>query len=398
MWDRSIVRYRNDAAIISFADSATSPFVYSQSFMPGVHFYTFLAAKDSQAGDNPDNSGADYSGKETSTTVKKTRRLRIRVPDTIVYGETGRAVWLHTDIDGFVQRKTTFTDKDVFDKLSASVGDNDPVCVCKEPIVSTSKQPIKVESDGHALTYQGNISRIMSPNELKTLLSNVAANRKSYAIQKFVRCNASKAFVVRAVYESNKPAYAWMINNIVPYPERTSSINLIPAATPITTNAQGTTPRDSIQSPSTETVSSPRSVAGSSIAVTSTNSFPPASGDTIPLVNRYCTSVPVDKSCTFVKLTERGCSTVSELNHRVSESILTSRFHPLTCTCTLIDRKVYRASPSSPIAKLGRRFCQGHRRPLVVTAGESFSCPKQTSPRTCVLLTAQHSPCLSGLS
>lgn len=344
MWDRSIVRYRNDVAIISFADSAANPFVYSQSFMPGVHFYTFLATKDtsssgsSQSGDNPDNSVTDYSRKEASTIARKTRRLRIRVPDTIVYGETGRAVWLHTDKDGFVQRKTTFTDKDVLDKLSASAGDNDPVCVCKEPIVSTSKHAMKQESDAHALTYQGNISRIMSPNELKTLLSNVAANRKSYAIQKFVRCNASKAFVVRAVYEANKPAYAWMINNIVPYPEKTSSINLVIPATTTTANAQETTSSDPIQSPSTETISSPRSIVGPPIAVSST---PPASGDTIPLVNRYCTSAPVDKSCTFVKLNERGCATVSELNHRVSKPVLSCGIHSLNFPCTTIDCQVY---------------------------------------------------------
>ena len=42
--DRSISRYRNEASIVSFTDPSLH-LRYSPEFMPGVHFFTFLASK-----------------------------------------------------------------------------------------------------------------------------------------------------------------------------------------------------------------------------------------------------------------------------------------------------------------------------------------------------------------
>ncbi|GLD93896.1 hypothetical protein PINS_up002501 [Pythium insidiosum] len=240
----------------------SAPFEYSQSLMPGVHFYTFLASKASDAasdakrvvvpqspvpgatlsprGGGVSSFGAgvvvdpadanDVSASAHPSVAKRSHGLRMWVPDTIVYGETGRAVWLYSDDDGYVQRMTEFTDKMILDKFTSLasagnaggvVGDNEPVVVCKEPIVTNAKrsnagQEQVVEG---VFSYQGNLLRLLSLSELRTLLNNVSSTRgsRSFALQRFVRCKGSKAFIVRAVYEVRKPHYAWMVSNVIPY-------------------------------------------------------------------------------------------------------------------------------------------------------------------------------------
>lgn len=53
--ERAVVRYRQAAAAVSFTDEASS-FSYTPNFMPGVHFYTFLASKDSTTAKPPTSS------------------------------------------------------------------------------------------------------------------------------------------------------------------------------------------------------------------------------------------------------------------------------------------------------------------------------------------------------
>ncbi|POM67619.1 Hypothetical protein PHPALM_16349, partial [Phytophthora palmivora] len=120
------------------------------------------------------------------------------------------------------------------------------------------------------------------------------AMHKSFALQQFIQCNGSKAFVQRAVYEAGKPPHAWMISNIESIRD--------PIAPPSPTLG-AISPRSGLT----------RSPSSSTIVTTGTE----GSGCSIPLVNRLCTSVQTDKACTFVKLTERGCATVSELNLRI---------------------------------------------------------------------------------
>lgn len=356
--DRSVYRYRGEAAIVSFNDPA-NPFAYSSNFLPGAHFYTFLASKDapkapsqhSSAQENGATAGGaatgigagEYAGggdggtgkMSSLTSTRKKTALRMWIPDTVVYGETGRAVWLSTDKDGFVQRCTEFSDRQVLEKFSNPIAsDTDRlVVVYKEAVVSTLKHPTKQISSTPALKSLGNQLRLLSPGELKTLLSHVANSKKSFAVQQFVKCNGSKAFIVRSVHETGKPASAWMISNIVPFQETGNNNTCSSSAeqqssvvdTTTTAVAQGATvvsPRGQQQSTSAST----NSIDSSSTAVeTTTNSAAESNSSAttaaaavvVPIMNRLCTSVQVDKSCTFVKLNERGCATVSELNLRV---------------------------------------------------------------------------------
>ncbi|DBA04083.1 TPA: hypothetical protein N0F65_009430 [Lagenidium giganteum] len=351
--DRSVSRYRNEAAVVSFTDPTTA-FAYSSSVMPGIHFYTFLAAKEAKHANAPSaatnaatTTGAtnmsapppvasvpapapQQSAKEDQTMVaaetaaEKPTGLRMWVPDTIVYGETGQAVWIYTDKDGHVQRMTDFSDKNILDRFSAAFPDSEPVVVCKEPIVATDKRAKQPEG---AFTYQGNLLRILTAGELKTFLSNVLSARKAFAIQRFIKPNGSKAFVVRCVYEAGKPCHGWMINNVTPFQDPVvppPSASTTPTTGGVNANeGAGSTGNSNNAAPASS--SNPTSPTAPAAASTATTNATPAAV-AVALVNRLCTTVQLDKACTFVKLTEKGCTAVADLNVRLVK-FLEHRMH-----------------------------------------------------------------------
>ncbi|ETN10057.1 hypothetical protein PPTG_10802 [Phytophthora nicotianae INRA-310] len=308
--DRSTARYRSAAGVVSFTDPATA-FSYSASFMPGVHFYTFLAAKEAAppttargranhsnhfSGSNHVSGNENYGNHGNPRLTARKQNLKLNVPDTILYGETGRAVWIYTDKEGYVQRSTEFSDKQVLDKFveCSPRADDKHLVVYKEPMTTMAAMS---RQNGHGpavFNSQGNQLRLLNLGEVRTLLNGVMAMHKSFALQQFIKCNGSKAFIQRAVYEAGKPAHAWMISNVEPFRDPNAPSPYSPGT------AQQVSPRPGLI----------RSNSSSTIAAT-------GSEGTVPLVSRLCTSIQTDKACTFVKLTERGCATVSELNLRI---------------------------------------------------------------------------------
>lgn len=267
------------------------------------------------------------------------------VPDTVVYGETGRAIWVYSDpATGCVQRSSEFSDKQVLEKFTALTASDDGtssaerVIVFKEPIVTTAKTSGRNGDGGGgalgaALLSQGSQLRLLNLAELKTLLSSLSSTtRKSFAIQRFVKCSGAKAFVLRSVYESGKSAYAWMVSNTVPIQEPAPIAASSPESQPLeltasTAKAEAATPgrRATITAirPAAGGTTTPRAIRPmngvdvSGSAAASTLEPTAAAPTAVPLVNRLCTSVQIDRACTFVKLNERACATTSELTLRV---------------------------------------------------------------------------------
>jgi hypothetical protein len=68
-------------------------------FHPSVFFFKFLAMK------------PDYEG-------RKTTKLKIYIPDTIVMNDIDSNYWIFTDMDGFVTRTEIFSDSDILDKAA----------------------------------------------------------------------------------------------------------------------------------------------------------------------------------------------------------------------------------------------------------------------------------------
>uniref|UniRef100_K3WGE3 Uncharacterized protein n=1 Tax=Globisporangium ultimum (strain ATCC 200006 / CBS 805.95 / DAOM BR144) TaxID=431595 RepID=K3WGE3_GLOUD len=255
------------------------------------------------------------------SSMRKMPALRMWIPDTIVYGETGQAIWIYSDKDGFVQRLTDFGEKQVLEKLGNAMSETERAIVYKEPVVSTfkgSKYNHNSSPENGALASMGNQLRLLNSGEVKTLLNNGMASRKSFALQQFVKCSGSKAFIVRSVHEAGKPASAWMISNTVPIQDPAASV--LPQVGTTATNATGF---DESSPPQAAAFETPRrqSLSASSSSIETgaleQSSHTQLSQSATPLVNRLCTSIQVDKSCTFVKLNERGCASVSELNRKL---------------------------------------------------------------------------------
>ncbi|KAL7997477.1 hypothetical protein Plhal703r1_c33g0125171 [Plasmopara halstedii] len=258
--NKSSTRYRSTVAVVSFNDSATT-FSYHASLVPGIHFYTFLAAKEVALG--PVDS--DYAGHGSENEERESQRchrrpdlsaLKLNVPDTIVYGETGRGIWIFTDKNGYVQRSTEFNDKQVLEQFSQgrTVQNDKHLIVYKESIVKMSTGGSQAAH--RSVCFQGNQLRLLNLGEVKTLLDGVQTVKKSFSLQQFVKFKGLRAFVQRAVFEAGKPSYAWMIRNTEPLSD-------------------------------------------------------------FPNISRLCTNIHAEKGCTFIKLTERGCAAVSELNLRI---------------------------------------------------------------------------------
>lgn len=344
--ERSVVRYRQAAASVSFVDSSTN-FGYTPDFMPGVHFYSFLALKDNapppvtptqlkgSREPSPQTSmqrPASVAGAQSS----RSQPLRMCIPDTIIYGETGRAIWIHTDpTTGFIQRATEFSDKQVLEKFTALTegGEgSERVVVFKEPQVSSFKpndrsfRGATSEASSSILTSQGSQLRLLTLAELKTLQSSLSSStRKSFAIQRFVKCAGSKAFVLRSIYDANKPSYAWMISNVAPIDASGVSGTPAECVTNLDGYRRGSNPTTPRLLPQQQT----HSGSGADLTGTTMPSTPPTealeqtlSTTVIPLANRLCTNLQGDHGCTFVKLNERACASTSELTTRVRFALL----------------------------------------------------------------------------
>jgi hypothetical protein len=357
---RAIVRYRQAATAVSFVDEASN-FSYTPNFMPGVHFFTFLASKDTAklpvSSQNDQQVNLDESQSEKSrprsagpsrpsSALSRQSALRMWVPDTVVYGETGRAIWVYSDpVTGCVQRSTEFSDKQVLERFTSLTSSDDSsnsaerVVIFKEPIAAAARTADRSGGrDGGtpnpAMSSQGSQLRLLNLAELKTLLSSLSSTtRKSFAIQRFVRCSGAKAFMLRSVYDAGKPAYAWMISNTVSMQDSSlsdpQSLEEPAPAAKVETAPSSRSRRSSVSVARPTGTTTPRSnqptsgmdAPGPAVAATTTSTTtdtPMATPSTaVPLVNRICTSVQVDHACTFVKLNERACATTSELTLRV---------------------------------------------------------------------------------
>ncbi|KAF0686073.1 Aste57867_22038 [Aphanomyces stellatus] len=242
--------------------------VYADGFLPGVHFYKYLAsvadvgASESSKEQAPGGAPTDDDGDGDGATLDEDGiplksmgcakvQLKCWLPDTIIFGGSFPPVWLYSDKHGHVRKVViNFQDSHVMEKLGNRRFENDPVVVFKEPLLSKSGLA--------GVTTTGNNIKLYNTVELKSALSKAAGSPVTFALQKFVKPKGPKAFVVRAIYKQSRPPTGWMITNMVPFDE-----------------------------------------------------------PTVPVLQRFCTLTAVDDGCTFAKLTERACNDVMEINHRI---------------------------------------------------------------------------------
>lgn len=125
-------------------------------------------------------------------------RLRMWVPDTVVYNDGDAPFWIYSGVDGLVYRTENFIDKHVVNKLGNSGSPDELVAILKYPEFG----------DGHAV---GNHFQLLNTRELHSNLQRITGMGGTCAIQKFVKCKGPNPFVVRAIWKSEKATSVWVL-------------------------------------------------------------------------------------------------------------------------------------------------------------------------------------------
>ncbi|ETW05912.1 hypothetical protein H310_03554 [Aphanomyces invadans] len=232
-------------------------YTYTESFLPGVYFYKYLASvadvggeqdKDALPTERPDDTTCHIPLRSVG---HPKLQLKCWLPDTIVFGANFPPVWLYSDQNGYIRKVINFQDAHVMEKLGNRRFENDPVVVFKEP------QVVKM-STGVTTTAGGNHIKLYNTLELKSALTKAIGSPVTFALQKYVKPKGPKAFVVRAVYKAGRPAFGWTITNKVPF-----------------------------------------------------------DAPNLPCLNRFCTLTALNESCSFAKLTERAVADLMEVHVRM---------------------------------------------------------------------------------
>lgn len=128
-------------------------------------------------------------------------KLKLWVPDTIVYNDTNRPYWIYSNLNGEVCRLEQFEMKHVFDKLKKV---KDDTCAV-----------LKIQHyDSELGRVVGNKTSFIPTSLLKEkvrLAWKGDANR--CCIQKFIKCRGPRPFICRTVYTLKNQTYGWLITS-----------------------------------------------------------------------------------------------------------------------------------------------------------------------------------------
>lgn len=228
------------------------PTRYHSSFMPATFFYNYFVVPTSIAATGRPQQHQRANAANSTNKIKQTNfeypPLKIWIPDTIISNSDGIRVWIYTDEDGYVRRRTEFSDDELKEVFSSSIptipsqnkcvdgeADNQenedvsndanaefessPVMVYKEPDIFRST---KANNDAHDLwEHKGNSITIVGPQEIEKKLDKLQYQLKDYALQKYIQPKGTSASFVRVISRRNKPPFAWMVQNIAPFKNTT---------------------------------------------------------------------------------------------------------------------------------------------------------------------------------
>jgi hypothetical protein len=128
-----------------------------RTFKPSAFFYKFLAAKENEY---EDEKKKDKDNKRVS------RKLKLNVPNTLVYNDGDSNFWMYTDEEGYVVKMARgFTDNDVISRFESNEGD-------PNEIIAVSKTPLFVDD-----RLTGNHTELLNREELDSCLTSKNASK-----------------------------------------------------------------------------------------------------------------------------------------------------------------------------------------------------------------------------
>jgi len=163
---------------IQFSDTSYS----FHEFQPNILFYRFLAPA------------------PEITHFPKSERIKLWIPNTIVYDGLSSPFWIFTSTEGYVYRINNFSDTQALERLGSS-SKHDLVAISRTLVSENDKQRTNIQ--------------LLNNNGLAEKLRTMGCNKDRIAVQKFIKCKGKKSFVCRTVWTREKPSFCFLITNNV---------------------------------------------------------------------------------------------------------------------------------------------------------------------------------------
>lgn len=162
-----------------------------EQFQPSVFFFKYLSIR------------PEYEEEKK----KEFKRLKLYVPDTLVFNDAEVNFWVYSDEGGYVRRCDIFTDNDVLEKFKSKKSENKD-----KELIGVFKSPVY---KGNLL--EGNHLEILNQEELEKHLFSKAST--PCILQRYIKCKGPKAFLCRSVYRRNRLPYVYIFTNKAGYSE-----------------------------------------------------------------------------------------------------------------------------------------------------------------------------------
>ena len=286
-----------------------SQFSYERGLLPGDLLFQFLAPKqpvDIETGHEKKPEGkkrprslsqsksvaADRNSRKVNL-----RRLRMWVPDTIVYCGRDGPMWLYTHSDGYVYRSHSFDAASLIRRISTPKTPNKIVAVRKESVFIAVEKGNAVARARQTYTFDGNNARVINTRELDDIVTQMGSMNDDnvFTLQRYIKCHGPQAFLLRSFYQTGKKPYAWMISNRThftdPWDGQTNTRNK---------NGGNGEIEDGSGGGSTQIKNKLSSTA---------------------LTKRFCTDIQTAGACTFTRLTGRAAHPTAELTNRIHQHL-----------------------------------------------------------------------------
>ena len=168
---------------VNFLEPAYS---YSFDFAPSASFFKFLSPK----------PGA-------SSNIQK---LKMWVPDTVVFNDTDRPFWIYSNLNGEVCRFEGFNETEVYSKLPNSLSKSDASVLLKKPCYDHRRKRLA-----------GNTTSLIPNEQLKDKVRMLTRGDGEKAVlQRYILNHGVQRFICRTVYQQHRMPYAWLITSTHP--------------------------------------------------------------------------------------------------------------------------------------------------------------------------------------
>jgi len=160
---------------------------YTYDFAPNITFFKFL------------------------TTHSSKKKLKVWVPDTIVYNDTQEPFWIYSNLQGEVCKLFSFSNNTILTAFGRGAEESQPVAILK-------KQCYNYKLD----KVTGTTGSLLMPLDFHEELTEAQRkNRQKWCVQKFIK--SSRPFICRTVFSKQRMPFCWVVAKEFPLQENENS-------------------------------------------------------------------------------------------------------------------------------------------------------------------------------